>query len=319
MFSELRKKLFLSEIGATGSLKRDYEAVFNKTEKYEKKFDKDVCQFSASELQEMIDNMFDVRMNTKKNYIYKLNSYLDWAVSCGIFMAENKLKDIHIDFTTSVKSRMVGNPTQLALILNKSFRPTTDYSMDTIYHAVYWLAFCGVDIDAIRSLTTDNIDLQDMKINFSGKSVRLCADAVSSIRLCMELTQLRVYHPNSKNPDSYTWHDRADGNILLRGTKEKDGIELLTENAGRKIKAANKSGKINCNLTYETVKLSGLFYRIHENEIAGLAPDFHWLAERMSEGKVYKTDTDHSRRAAINRVANTYQKDYESWKNAFYK
>ena len=319
MFSELRKRAFIKECAKSIKTKEAYEALFGRSEPFERKFDKDLCQFSVDELQKMCDSIFDVRVNTRQNYIYKLNIYLNWAVDNVIYGAVNNLSEIVFDHTLIVKGRMVGNPTQLALLLDKVFRKVDDYTIETIYRSVYWLAFCGVDIDAIRSLTTDNIDLQDMKIHFNGKSVRLCADAVSSIRLCMELTQLRVYHPNSKNPDSYTWHDRPDGNILLRGTKEKDGIELLTENAGRKIRAANKSGKINCNLTYETVKLSGLFYRIHENEIAGLAPDFHWLAERMSEGKVYKTDTDHSRRAAINRVANTYQKDYESWKNAFYK
>ena len=91
------------------------------------------------------------------------------------------------------------------------------------------------------------------------------------------------------------------------------------QNTSRKVHAANKEGRINCKFTYETVKLSGIFYRLYELEQAGFAPDFYWLAERMSEGRTFKVTPEHPMRSKITRIATAYRKDYESWKFAFKK
>lgn len=315
MYNEAQKMRFINESGVAKTRIRGYISLFNKAEPFEKKFEADLCMFSRVELQEFCDKATGMRLSSRKTWQTNLSQYLEWAVSNHIIGAVNNLKYISIDGAEKFKLRMVSNPTHLSVLLDKVFRPVSNFSTDTLYRTIYWLAFSGVDIDQIQYLTPENIDLDNMVISSNGKEAPIYAESVLAIKGCINLTQLRAYNPN--NPSKYTWKDRADGNILLRGIDGHDGVMYWMQNSSRKVRKANKSGKINCNFTYETIKLSGFFYRLNELEKAGFPPDFLWLTEQMCRDERFKTDANHCRSSKIKLKARSYQEDYMSWKSAF--
>lgn len=315
MYNESQKLQFISEKGTKESIRQGFVSLFNASEKFERQFCNDLCCFSTFEMQQFCDNLTGMRSNSKKAAINRISIYLKWCIESGVSGAEYNISGVSYDELASFRRRMVSNPTQLQILLDKIYRPISDMSADNMYRAMYWLAFSGVDIDYIKQMKGDNFDFDNMVVRFGEKEVRLYTESIPAVKSCIELTYFRVFHP--LNPAKYTEQDRIDGDLIFRGTESRPNIDFIFDNASRKVKKANKNGTIQCRFTYETIKLSGLFYRLSENERAGIKPDFYWVAERVSEGKEFKITKDHNLRSKMTRIATSYKKDYLNWKEAF--
>ena len=314
MFNEEFKCKFINECSSesVGIVAR---TLFRKTEPFEKANATDLCCFSKAEMQEMCNSVFSMRADTKKNAKNVLKRYVVWAISQQISGAQDILDQIDFSSESQFKVRYVSNPTHLEMILDKAFRPISDHTTDSTFRALYWLAFSGLDVNKAKQLTVNDIDTMNMTINDNGTELLIYPQSMPALRECMEATEFRNYHPTHR--DKFRMVDRAPSNLILRGLKGATGVEFLTINAARKIKIANENKVINNKITFESVKLSGLFYRISEQERAGVKPDFVWLAEFMNKDKEYKVNKMHSLRSKYVRIATAYKKDYNTWKAAF--
>ena len=68
-------------------------------------------------------------------------------------------------------------------------------------------------------------------------------------------------------------------------------------------------------LSFNRIWLSGVFYRMWEDEQAGLPVDFRSIAELDLAGKNYKLDQSRlTMNAKRNELARDYRDDYERWK-----
>lgn len=80
---------------------------------------------------------------------------------------------------------------------------------------------------------------------------------------------------------------------------------------------AIRDGDTTKRLTYHSIWLSGLFYRIRIAELSGVPVDFSEAAEEFMEGKEYKLESGRNTLAAKKRaVMRDFQNDYVRWKAA---
>ncbi len=317
MFNEELKKRFLRECGFNDRYSAEFISLFGKSEPFEKEYGYDLCTFSTSELQLFCDQSLGMRQSSRANALTRLSRYINWAVESGVSGAENNLRYVSIDETNKFRDRMVSSPSHLSDILDKIFRHDDDCTTDIIYKSVYWMAFSGIECDAIKSMTEDMVDFNNMVVFLNGKEYQIYEESKDTLLSCKEIKQFRLYHPTFR--EKYVWRDRASGDLLFRGIDGQDGISFLLTNASRKVKSANKNGIVSCRFTYETLRLSGLFFRLYELEKMGVNPDFRWVAENVMHGREYKATKDHTMNSKVTRIATAYKKDYESWKFAFQK
>ena len=104
---------------------------------------------------------------------------------------------------------------------------------------------------------------------------------------------------------------------MIRGIKSVPTLKALRVELSRRSK--QNSDKTPLKLSYFRVWISGVFYRMYEQEIIGVPPDFNAIAYQQMEGKTYKLDSGRNTMEAKRRqLVRDYEEDYERWKLAWF-
>ena len=315
MYNEDLKMEFINSYTKSVTTKRACQSAFNQTQKFEEKLKKDLCEFSTDELKRVVDNTLGIDYVAKSSRVHIIHRYCDWAMTKGVAGANDPTVGLVVTSVKSYKARMVGSPSHLKSVLDKVFRADEDCTTDSVFRSIYWLAFSGVKKEQLFLLTADCIDFINQVITIDGDSFVLYKESVSSLQKCIELSEFRVYNPLYK--DKYVWKSRSDGGSILRGFGTYEDENDIKSRTTRKIRNAYAHGIIDTKPTFETIRKSGLFYRLSENERAGIKPNFAYVARFLYNDKQYKTDRNHVLKTVLDRVEKNFQKEYEDWKNAF--
>lgn len=85
MYNEERKKEYLRHIVEDlGQTPQSAKALFNKTEDYEDLLNKDLCDFTFSEIDKLLSTFAASSINALRKNISVLRKYADWCCSCNI-------------------------------------------------------------------------------------------------------------------------------------------------------------------------------------------------------------------------------------------
>ena len=224
-----------------------------------------------------------------------------------------EIKTVGLD---KVKQQTIASPKHLQNYLNAICEPANMKATDNIYRCYYWLAYAGMAEEDIFKVKCSDVDFNKLIVQYNQKYtvVPIYPEGLEAFHNCVELSQFRYIHPNITKE---IWKDRADGDILIRGIKSVSTIKAFRVELSRRSK--QKSDKTPLKLSHFRVWLSGVFYRMYEQEIIGVPPDFNAIVAQQMEGKTYKLDSGRNTIEAKHRqLVRDYEEDYERWKLAWF-
>lgn len=317
MYNYEQKEAFIRDYTNSISTASQCVILFNTVAQFENEWQADVCTRSTAELQPMIDKIIGLRTTAKCARLIVLREYVRWCTKQNIPQVNDGIFHVNTAAVEKIKAQMVANPAELQKYLNTMFAPDEKETVECIYRCYFWLAYAGINEEDVFKINSEDVDLGNMVINFNGKSFPIYKEAIPAFRNAINLKQFAYIHPNYNH---VVMKDRAPGNILLRtmsASEVPSRKAFRTEMSRRSRKVVNMNEK---RLSYERVKLSGLFYRVYTQEILEDVVDFMPIAEAQMCGKDYKLDSGrNTRNAKARQIAQDYLDDYRRWKLAFVK
>lgn len=317
MYNEKLKTQFMKEYAKSVSRYDACVKAFNAMEPYEKKWNADFCTKTAAELSPVIEQLVGFRVRSRWQRIIIFQKYVKWCIANHVPGACDGM--LHIDNVglSKVRAQMVFDPTELQTYLDVICEPESEQTTDNIYRCFYWMAYAGMEEDAILKVKCSDVDFENLVIHYNDEEYEIHREAIQAFRNAATLTQFVYKHPNY-SPDKKVIRNRAPGDTLIRGIRSATSILALRVELSRRSKKFLENGLTTKQLSYYRVWLSGLFYRVRRGELSGIPANFSGAAAKFMEGKTYKLDTGRNTPEAKKRaVVNDYIQDYERWKAAF--
>lgn len=314
MYNQEQKSKFIMSLTKSVNMAKNAETLFNAIEPFEESAQKDICTFSVDELQSVVDAVFALRINGKWGHQIILQKYTKWCMACGVDGANDSIQHINLLNLDKVRKQMISGPTHLQRYLDAVYDPEKEGTMDNLYRCFFWMAFCGIDDETALTVKSDAVDLQSMTIKVGEDEIPLYRESILAFKNAVALTEFTYKHPNYKEIK----RDRIAGDELMRGIKAMPRIKPFRVRVSRTLMAAYKAGLTTELLSYERVKLSGLFYRVYEQERAGIPPDFSEAAANSMLDKEYTLQNGKTLKSIQNQKAREYMEDYQRWKLAFF-
>lgn len=250
-------------------------------EPWEKEWGVDLCyQNDEQKLQKMADLS---SKNARIYVLYILHEYIKWCQMTKVPHASSKLLDITTPEIERIKSKTVSSPAQLQNYLNILYRAESERTIDNTYRALFWIAFSGIKEKEAYQLTSDDVNLDEMFIEYGGMKFAIYKEGVAALSSC-KFDKTIIYAHETYGSGS-TELARAPGNNLLRGIRVAPNLDNRTMRIkiSAKHSEAIKSGKIKQKLPYQWAWKSGLFYRELENELHGCGMSFDDVADQLLE------------------------------------
>lgn len=317
MYNEELKTRFIQEYAQSLSRAEACQQAFNAIEPYEEQWGADLCTRSTAELEHVIEQLVGFRVRSRWQRIIIFQKYVKWCIANRVNGACDGMLHIENVGLGKVRTQMVANPTQLQMYLDVICEPESEQTTDNIYRCFYWMAYSGMGEEAILNTKCSDVDFENMVIHSGGEDFVIHRAAIPAFRNAATLTEFVYKHPNYP-PDKKVIRNRAPGDTLIRGIRSTTTVAALRVELSRRSKKFLEDGSTDKQLSYYRVWLSGLFFRMHQRERAGIPVDFSGEASKFMEGKTYKLDTGRNTPEAKKRaVVNDYMQDYERWKAAF--
>lgn len=312
MYNEEQKKNFINSYTDKESTVLSCIAFFQAIEQHEIRWGADICTRQKEDIIYVLEETTGIRTVTKAGRLSILKKYLQWCLQNNIPGAIDSLKDVDkILGYDKLRTHTVANPRHLQMYLDTIFNPESENGVDNTFRCYFWLAYGGMAEEDIFTVTVNDIDLRNMIVKYKTTEIPIYKEAIQAFRNCVELDAFQV----DGGVGSKYLIPRVTGSLLLRGTKGETKIQGFRVSLSRCSKKAIDFGKTDMKLSYFRVWLSGLFYRMHENEQIGIEPDFLPIAWQLAEGKTYKLDKGRNTVSSrMRRHAAEYMEDYLRWK-----
>ncbi len=314
MYNEEQKLKFISDFTKSVARANVCKTIFNAIEPYEEKWGDDMCTRSGEELQPMMNDLIALRSRTTWYRHLVLREYTKWCIANGVDGARDGIFHVKLDSLDRYRRQTIANPLHLKRVLDELYLPEEEKTVDNIMRCFLWLAYGGGDDEDIVNTTKYDVHLDEMYVKCGEYEAVIYREAIPSIKNCMELTQFVYPHPLVPK-DKTAYIDRIDGIQLLRGKKHCKLLSIRT-NLTKTVKSKRESGETDCEITYFRVWISGVFYRMHERELAGFEVDFRPLAERIVDNYPEPASDKRTRQSQIYEIIREYNSDYIRWKLA---
>lgn len=315
LYNEDLKLSFIRQQTNSITMAEDCELLFRAFAPYEESWGADLCTRTKEELSPVFDSLVGMRAKSKFKRLTILKSYVRWCVLNQVPGAIDGASDMSVAGLGKIKTMTVKGPTQLQKYLNEICDPESEETVDNIYRCYYWMAFGGIPEEEILDVKCSEISFEDMEIHHGDIIAPLYRESIPAFKNAVRLGAFRYKHPlYSKD----IVRPRAPGDTVIRGIRSAPSTSAMRVELSRRSRKAIEDGKTNIKLSYYRAWISGLFYRMYEQEELGIPADFTEAAENYTKGKAYKLDNTKKTQNGIRReIANDYMEDYERWKAAF--
>lgn len=303
MYNEERKMQFIEETRSSADFGM---SVFRTTEPYEQKAEQDLCELQTEVLQDIANKNFGSRTRSMDSTIGFLRTYVAWCKEHG-YPACDGIYGVKTQMDEKMKRYMVASPKHLQSVLDKVFSPVESGTVDCIYRCYLWMSFSGIEENETIEVKVREIDFGSMLIEHGGKSFEIYREAIPAFRMACEATEFEYQHPR------YTQkRNRFPGEYLMRGIRSEKVKSTTVKSIIQKAFKANE-----VELTYNKIRLSGVFYRAYEAERMGDEVNFDDLiAEHIIKmGSTYHKN--YTRGKVANLLKRDFFDDYACWKAAF--
>lgn len=314
MYNTELKEKFAKEYTEKISVRDACLSVFNAFEKYETKWDADLCTQSKETLEPVVENLLGLRAKSQQLRFVILQEYVKWCLKNKVPGACDGMLLVDVSALSKMKRQTVKNPMHLQRYLNEICDTESEHTADNTLRCFYWMAYGGMGEEDIFRVRSKNVDLQNLLVHLDGTDYPIYREAIPAFKNCMTLTQFLYKHPNY-GADKTVYRDRADGDILIRGIRAIPSVMSMRAELSRRSKRCFDEGRTTLQLSYYRAWISGVFYRTYEAELAGIPVDFSGVAANFMHGKTYKLESGRNTPMAKQRkLAADYTVDYERWK-----
>lgn len=311
MYNREIKEWFMDGYAKSQSVRESCLLTFEGIAPFEERLGKDVYKMSSDESRAIIEEVGGVRSENGRVHI--IQCYVRWAVAHHIPGAKDGfLRADGVSFE-KLRSKMVSGPLHLQKCLDEIFDREEDNTVHCTYRCFFWFAFMGIPEEETIKIKDDEVDLVDMVIRHELSSYPIYRESLRTIQRCIKLTEFNYFRKNTKN--IYTTK-RSDGRELMRGVRGVPSITNIRSTVTQKKRIQDANGQT-CDISYNTVWLSGVFYRMYEQERAGITPDFAPVVRLQMSGKEYSQKGGHSASSRMKKLLQYYADDYQNWKNTF--
>lgn len=306
MYNEDRKIQFIEETRNSEDFGR---SVFRTTEPYEIEADKDLCEFQTEALQSIMNKNFGARTRSVDKTIAFLRMYVLWCKEQG-YRTNDGIYSVKAQMDEKMKRYMVASPKHLQAVLDEAFPPVESKTVDCIYRCYLWMSFAGFDEHEPLEVRVDEVDFTSMLIEHAGKSYEIYREAIPAFRVACEATEFKYENPNYKKGPQM--RSRFPGEYLMRGIRSGQ-VKIAT--AKSFIQKAFKNSDIE--LTYNKIRMSGMFYRAYEAERMGEPVNFDsFIAEQVINRKS-EYHNNYTRGKVAGYIKRDLLDDYACWKAVF--
>lgn len=309
MYNYEVKLQFITNYSKSKKLAESLVTFFNRIEPYEIEWRCDICKQSTEEIERVLGEVTGIRANGQKSKKDVFMKYIDWCVRMGYrdrSLPRPNLESVGIE---RLKRSTVTSPAHLQAYLDGCCAPEPNTMSDNVVRCALWLAFSGLTQDKALKITASNLDFENMYIHYEDRDYPIYRESILALKACATLQTFDIKGGHYKI-------ERANSEQLLR-LKSETTIALLSNRISQ-IRANAKDNPVALELGYKNVWLSGIFYRAHEMERAGIKPDFMEVAGDMTEGKTYLKYGEEVPNVRMQRkYANDFLIDYERWKEVY--
>lgn len=308
MFNAEQKQRFIEQHTVSESYRAKIAETFNLFEEYEQKWGADLCTRTNEELAPIIENLCSLRTKTINTRIVVLKDYVSWC-------KQNNIPNVMADFSNinptglqAMKTMSVSSPSHLQHYLNSVFEPEEKMTVSNVYRCFYWLAFAGMSDVDIMNVRCSDVHIDNLEVIYDGMRVPLFRESLKAFKITKESSHFIVYYPTREE-----LKERASGDILVRGFSNTTDLKGFRTKMSIKQKSIEKQNDKMLKLNYSRVWLSGVYYRMFEEErMTGRSPVFTNTA-----AKLCKEDTSYRKRN-ITDVKRQLEEDYNRWKLAHF-
>ena len=312
MYNAEQKSRFIKEYTDKISYRESAVRLFNRFEPYEEAWGADLCTVDADRIYPVIRAVVGLRSASSKMPLAVIRGYAQWCLRHGIPGATDTILGFSDSGTDAMRTQTVKNPRHLQRWLDTLFVPEENETADNTMRAFCWLAYSGLKAEQAIALKNADVDFENMRIHYDGHDYILYREAVPSLRNCVELIAFRYEHPGYGHS---IYRDRVPGDDLFRSMRGVLKTQGTLVSLSRACKNAVESGKTDLRLSYDRIRVSGIFYRMYEDELAGFPVDFLSVPELGITDRQYDLSSSTNTQSAKHRaLAAQYRKDYERWK-----
>lgn len=322
MFNDEHKNRFLRSVTESEAVYNYYKRLFMLSESYEILFNKDLSEFNDEEMERFYSEKSRMRRSGNVTLQSSIRKYLEYSNNNGFDVVCN-MQRIFCDTAGNVqkmRDRMAFNPKHMNSYMDAVFGDVDNRTAGIRLRCLLWLAFFGMDYSDAISVENSDIDLSHKTITKNGHSYYMCDESITAFYLAMSLTEFVVINPLI--PEKCTTNERHKCDLVLRGTKKPSsenkpdgGVRDIKQEVNRKISKAKAAGLVSSRITYDTAKLSGLFYSMYVRELSGIQPSFKIVAiSDLEKKESFRNKTQLQKDKKIGEVIHNYELDYELWK-----
>lgn len=290
-----------------GSIKTSgiFGALYSFEESYE---GKDICLIPIKDIIEYLPSILSVKLSTRITQLSMLNLYTQWRIKNGYPVRDEyfnynwqQLKGI--SNTDKIKAKYVGNPQQFQQVLDAVFDPENLNTVDITRRCALWMAYIGIqECTAVSKIDISDVNIRASYIKFCDRKLSFPKEAKYVITKCAEAKEFIYIHPNYT-----TSRQRCGGTQLLRGFKPF--IDTKIYDISKMVKRAGFE------MAYTDMFYSGVFYRLHQQETAGIPIDFPFVANDLY--LLLNTNKPNVKGVAAPIKAQVLEADYQKWKSVF--
>lgn len=313
MYNAELKGRFLNEMTASEDSRKSAELMFDSFGRVESRYNLDLYEMDQNQLEEALNETNAVRQASAVNRKEMMKKYLAWCAAQGICGENKYIDNIEADLSGNIRRYLVANPAHMQMILNQSFYPEDDDTIENTYRVYLWMAYSGMADADIFKLTADNINLSEMTVYLRNREYPIYRESIKAVKKCITLTAFERKNLNYKKK---CLQPRAGGKTLLRGVLNKElNEEFFKQRINRRIRMSAEQHQVDIKLSYSRAWKSGIFYRMYEMETAGARVDFGPAADAFMVQQEYKS----KRIDAVRRnYVRLYEQDYNAWKKVYH-
>ena len=301
MYNAEQKSRFVKSFTDSVSVRSEAQKLFDMLEPYEERHGGDLCTMTGEEILHAVSGRVGVRNRSAILVMKILREYGKWCKEQGIPGSTDALQDMRDAGVERMRNTTLRNPRHLQSWLDAICLPESAMTTDNAVRVYCWLGYAGFSAEEAITVRSGEVDFRKQLILHNGREYPIYRESLPAMHNCAEL-------------DSFI-RKRIPGDILVRGVRSEQTVVALRVELTRKKKLLAGTPEEGMDISYRRIWLSGLFYRMYEDEQAGLPVDF--LA--AADAQLYDLPARSTRAGAVknskrNELAREYQINYERWK-----
>lgn len=301
MYNAEQKTRFIKSFTTSAATREEALRFFNALEPFEQRWGADICTRSEEEVKLVLADQMGIKNRSAHMRMYIIREYGKWCVGNQIPGAATVLQNLQDVGIERIKQTTLRNPRHLQSWLDLICLPESSQTADNAVRVYCWLGYAGLSDQEAITVKSSEVDFRRQVICHRGREYPIYRESLAAMHNCVELESFK--------------RRRIPGNILIRGVRSEPTVLSLRVELTRKKRHLVGTPMEQMDISYNRIWRSGIYYRMYEDEQAGIPVDF--LA--AADAQLYDLPARSTRTGVVlnkkrNELAKEYKIDYERWK-----